>query len=127
MYAAESLPPFGFLPFTVFQYLAQLQNSKMEAGHLAGGPASQALKAAQGGCEDGAAASNSGAEEGEPFAVVEVAGGGEGGKAAGKGVGYSSAAAAASLPATVDLQPSKRRGKKTLGQKMGKAAGKCYS
>ncbi|GBF92509.1 hypothetical protein Rsub_04613 [Raphidocelis subcapitata] len=97
----------------VFQYLVELHASKAAAGQLRLGPASQPLEPAGGG--------GGGRAGGEAFAVVELKGHSpEPGKGGGKGAGGDEGLGAAEGPApsAAGLQPSKRRGQKTLGQRM---------
>jgi hypothetical protein len=113
----------------VFSYLAELHDRKMAAGQIANRPAAQALAPAA--AAGDASADGSAAARAAPAVIAEVVtpSGAPGGKSGESGKGWSGAAAA--MPATVELQPSKRRGKKSLGQRAAKAATKaksqCYS
>lgn len=131
----------------MFTYLAELHDKKMAAGQITGGPASQTLTqdpaAAVAATPAPAGATTAAAANSETVAVVELlgeapqkgnapapGGAGRGPKAAAGAGGAAAAAAGGALPMTVELQPSKRRGKKTLGQRVSKAASKasrCYS
>ncbi|KAI8468122.1 MAG: small rab-related GTPase [Monoraphidium minutum] len=121
----------------VFSDLAELHDHKMAAGQIAPGSAAQALAppgapAAAAASGAGAAAAAGGGEEAEAGAASAGGGGGAagagpswgGGGGAGSGWG-SGRGGAGALPATVELEPSRRRGKKSLGQRVSKAASKA--
>jgi hypothetical protein len=117
----------------VFTYLTELHNAKLAAGELLGGPAAQLLEPAGTGAPPGGAPPPEGDDE--ALAVVQVVGrGAEAPKGELRGgmplAGAGATAAARGCPATVELQPSRRRGKKTLGQrvhKVARKAGRCMS
>ena len=133
----------------VFTYLTELHDRKMAAGQITGGTATEVLapgshpSAASGAGQQlpphGGSGSASGSEYvedplGGAGVVAEVVPGGGGAAAGGggarKAVTFGGAGAGGgAMPATVELQPSRRRGKKTLGQRVSKAASKasrCY-
>lgn len=111
----------------MFVYLAELHEAKTAAGHIAAGSAAQSLS----GVPEAAAPRAGGAEGGGGGAAQAWRGPSGGGVLSGGGavaVPENSGAGAAALPpAGGQLEPGKRRGQKTLAQRLSKAAGKAGS
>jgi hypothetical protein len=106
----------------VFQYLVELHAAKAAAGHLPVGPAAQPLEPAGGDALAGGRAGGGvrgGGGGGEPFAVVELMGRSPEPGKGGDGKGSDEALdVGAPPPSATGLQPSKRRGQRTLGQRV---------